>query len=362
MAESGPLPRYQLLIDQERIDADDAQSAIAHRLQDCFEQLDNRRRGLVDRWRKRYPPVRGLYLHGRVGRGKTMLMDLFADSLDEAGIAVWRIHFHRFMDHVQDALKSRPGTRDPLPAIAREVAAGSRVLCFDEFHVSDIGDAMLLGGLLQPLLARGLTLVATSNTAPADLYAGGLQRDRFLPAIRAIERHCDVTGLDAGTDYRLRELTRHRTFYHPDSEANRRELAAEFATLASGETTRTEALTVRGRRIEPIRRAGSVVWFDFETLCRGHRASGDYIDLARRFSTLILSGVPALSETDNDAARRFIHLVDECYDRNVKLIVSADVAPESLYRGTRLAGPFERTVSRLIEMQSHEYLGREHRP
>jgi len=361
MAAPGPLARYRSLVEDGSLEPDPAQRAAIASLERCFTALADRRTGLIDRWRRRRPPVEGMYLHGRVGRGKTLLMDLFAESLREAGIPVWRIHFHRFMDRVQDELRQRGG-RDPLPAIARDVVARCRVLCFDEFHVSDIGDAMLLGGLLQPLFERGLCLVATSNTAPRDLYAGGLQRQRFVPAIEAIERHCEVLELAAGTDYRLRELSRHRIYYHPLDADARDELAAEFASLARGETVSEAALDIRGRPLKPLRRAGSVAWFEFDTLCRGPRASGDYIELARRFSTLVLSAVPIMDEPDNDAARRFIHLVDECYDRAVKLIVSAAGPPEALYTGKRLAAPFERTVSRLVEMQSHEYLGREHRP
>jgi cell division protein ZapE len=362
MAAEGPLARYRALLDDDQLQPDAAQQAAIEKLQARFHSLTADRTGLIGRWRRRHPRVQGLYLHGQVGRGKTLLMDLFATSLEEAGIPTWRIHFHRFMDHVQDGLKQHRRQRDPLPAMAREIAGECRVLCFDEFHVSDIADAMLLSGLLQPLFERGLCLVATSNTAPRDLYAGGLQRKRFVPAIEAIERHCEVLRLDAETDYRLRELTRHRIYYHPVSEQTREEMTEEFASLTRGERGNDKTLEIRGRRLKPRRRAGPVAWFDFETLCLGPRASGDYIELARRFSTLFLGEVPAMDETDNDAARRFIHLVDECYDRAVKLVISAEVAPQDLYTGKRLSAPFERTVSRLIEMQSHEYLGREHRP
>jgi cell division protein ZapE len=362
MAGKGPLARYRRLLDDDRLQPDAAQQRVVEQLEGRFSELLDNRTGLIDRWRRRRPPVKGLYVHGQVGRGKTLLMDLFAESLGAAAVPVWRIHFHRFMDHVQDALKQYGRRRDPLPAMAREIASRCRVLCFDEFHVSDIADAMLLGGLLEPLFERGLCLVATSNTAPRDLYAGGLQRERFVPAIEAIERHCEVVELDAETDYRLRELSRHRVFYHPIGDDTREEMAGEFETLTRGEPAGDAPLTVRGRAIRPLRRAGPVAWFDFETLCEGPRASADYIELARRFSTLFLSDVPAMDDGDNNAARRFIHLVDECYDRAVKLVISAEVAPEDLYTGKRLAAPFQRTVSRLVEMQSHEYLGREHKP
>ncbi len=359
---SGPLARWRALVEQGRLQEDPAQARVLEALENLFTELTDSPRGLIHRLRRRRPSVTGLYLHGSVGRGKTMLMDLLATSLQEAEVPVERLHFHRFMDRIHRQLKSRDGQRDPLQAIAAETARQVRVLCFDEFHVSDIGDAMLLGELLQGLFARGVTLVATSNTVPEQLYADGLQRVRFVPAIEAIEEHCRVLALDAADDYRLRELTRHPTWLHPQDEARLTELAAEFDALAAGEQVSEGPLRLRGRDVQPCRRAGSVAWFDFDTLCRGHRASADYIDLARRFATLIVQDVPALGEEDNNAARRFIHLVDECYDRAVKLIIAADVAIEELYSGQRLAAPFERTVSRLIEMQSHDYLALPHRP
>ncbi len=358
----GPLQHYEELVAAGRLTDDPGQRRLLGHFQDLFERLQASRPGLVDRLKKRHPRVNGLYLHGSVGRGKTMLMDLFAESLGNAGIDAWRIHFHRFMDTIHDRLRAQDKRRDPLEVVAADVAARARVLCFDEFHVSDIGDAMILGGLLKALFARGVTLVATSNTAPADLYAGGLQRERFLPAIAAIERHCRVETLDGAEDYRLRELIRHPVYHHPADEHARTELAEEFHALAAGEQISKAPLKVRGHTLQPLKRAGSVIWFDFATLCEGPRAASDYIELARRFGTLIVSDIPQMDETDNNAARRFIHLVDECYDRAVKLIVSADTAPTELYTGRRLAAPFERTSSRLIEMQSREYLELAHRP
>lgn len=358
----GPLARWQALVDQGRLSADPAQARLLESLEALFQRLIEPRPNLVQRLLNRHQPVTGLYLHGSVGRGKTMLMDLLATSLDEAGVAVERIHFHRFMDRIHRQLKQREGERDPLKTMAAAIAGRVRVLCFDEFHVSDIGDAMLLGELLQGLFGRGVTLVATSNTVPDQLYADGLQRARFLPAIAAIERHCQVLALDAADDYRLRELTRHPTWLPMKDDSSAAELAAEFEALAAGEQISEGPLRLRGRDVQPRRRAGSVAWFDFDTLCRGHRASADYIDLSRRFATLIIDGVPALAEPEDNAARRFIHLVDECYDRAVKLIIAAEVPIEQIYTGQRLAQPFERTVSRLIEMQSHQYLALPHRP
>jgi cell division protein ZapE len=361
-AAVGPLARYRHLIEANKIQPDPAQQRMAEHLQTCFNQVVQKPQPWWLRWRKRPTGAPGLYLHGQVGRGKTMLMDLLANSLNDAGIEVWRIHFHRFMDHVHDQLRTLDQQRDPLKQVAEKIAQRARVLCFDEFHVSDIGDAMILGELLKALLARHVVLVATSNTAPEQLYADGLQRARFLPAIAAIERHCRIHELMADEDYRLRELVRHPVYYWPANEQTDQALAEEFQALATGERISSEALKIRGHTIKPLKRAGSLAWFDFATLCEGPRATADYIELARRFGTLVVSRIPQLSEDDNNAARRLVHLVDECYDRAVKLIISADVPPESLYDGQRLSAMFERTRSRLIEMQSRDYLSLPHKP
>jgi cell division protein ZapE len=358
----GPRRLYEQLVAAGRLTPDPDQRLLLARFQDLFDRLQAKPPGLIDKLKRRHRAVDGIYLHGSVGRGKTMLMDLLAESLESAGIPVWRIHFHRFMDTVHDRLKIQKQRQDPLEIIAAGVARRARVLCFDEFHVSDIGDAMILAGLLKGLFARGVTLVATSNTAPADLYTGGLQRERFLPAIAAIEQHCRVESLDGAEDYRLRELIRHPVYHYPANDHAREELFEEFQALAAGEQVSQAPLKIRGHTIQPLRRAGSVIWFDFATLCDGPRAATDYIELARRFGTLIVSDIPQLGEDDNNAARRFIHLVDECYDRAVKLIVSAAATPAELYTGKRLAAPFERTSSRLIEMQSREYLELAHKP
>jgi cell division protein ZapE len=361
-AAIGPVERLQRLIDAGTLKPDPAQSRLAEHLQKHFDNLTANRPSWWSRLRGRYHELTGLYIHGKVGRGKTMLMDLFADCLENAGIAVWRVHFHRFMDEVHDRLKHMGDKSDPLSLVASDIARRSRVLCFDEFHVSDIGDAMILGTLMRALFERQVMLVATSNTAPDDLYADGLQRARFLPAIEAIKSQCEVICLDADDDYRLRELMRHPVYYLDSQSESAADLASEFSALAAGENISTAPLKIRGHTIQPIRRAGSVAWFDFAELCEGPRASGDYIELARRFSTLIISDVPQLSDSDNDTTRRLIHLVDECYDRAVKLIIAAAVGPADLYTGQRLAAPFERTRSRLVEMQSKDYLSLPHKP
>lgn len=318
------------------------------------------RRSVLDRLLRRPASApRGLYMYGGVGRGKTFLMDLFDEGLGE--LPRLRLHFHRFMGRVHAELQRLVDTRDPLEAVAARMAARARVLCLDECFVADIGDAMILANLLDGLFQRGVVLVTTSNVAPRELYRDGLQRAKFLPAIDLIERHCRVHHLDSDTDYRLRALTAAPVYHHPLNDAAERALEALFTRVAPGQTVDAGEISIHDRPIAFRRRADGEIWFDFEALCGGPRAVADYIELAQSFNTVLVSDVPVFGSDDNDAARRFIHLVDEFYDRNVNLVVSAAAPPEALYRGERLAAEFQRTASRLIEMQSEEYLGREHR-
>ena len=344
---------------------DPAQAALVEELDRVHRSLLAwRDAGLLARLARRFgggsEPVRGLYVWGGVGRGKTHLVDLFyrASGLDPK----LRIHFHRFMQHVHGELNALPDREDPLEIVAARIAKRARVLCFDEFHVSDITDAMILGRLLAGLFERGTTLVATSNIEPSRLYADGLQRERFLPAIDLIERHTKVVRLESGADYRLRALERARTWYSPLGPDADRGLAECFGALAPEDAVDCGALTILGRSVSSVRHAEGIAWFDFETLCGGPRSVADYIEIARDFHSVILSGVPVLDDERRDPVRRFIHLVDELYERNVNLIVSAAAPPDGLYRGRRLAEPFERTRSRLVEMRSTDYLGREHIP
>lgn len=316
--------------------------------------------GLLARWLgPRSEAPRGLYLWGGVGRGKTFLIDLFFDALAIEGKR--RTHFHRFMREVHERLRAHAGERDPLAAIAREWGARLRVLVLDEFFVSDIGDAMLLARLLERLFAEGVVLVTSSNTAPANLYAGGLQRARFLPAIALLERHCAVLHLDSPQDYRLRALTRSPVYRAPLDPESDAWLASRWRELSAGCAPQPRPLVVDGRPLDARALAEGHAWFDFAALCEGPRASADYIELAREFHTLLLGGIPRFGAQQDDAARRFVHLVDELYDRHVNLVCTADASPVALYGGERLAGAFERTASRLIEMQSAEYLALEHR-
>jgi len=308
---------------------------------------------------KQRKPVTGLYLWGGVGRGKTWLMDLFFDSLP--GKHKQRIHFHRFMARVHAALKAKRSTRDPLAEIARDWAAQYRVLCFDEFFVSDIADAMLLGGLLQALFAEGVTLIATSNVAPDDLYRDGLQRAKFLPAIESLKNHCLSLHVDGESDFRLRLLQRSEIYLHALDEHAETSLGKAFADMSAGCSLATE-LAVNGRILQARKRSDGIIWFDFKELCEQPTSVADYIEIARAFNTVLLSGVPLMDESNADASRRFINLIDEFYDRNVKMLISAASPVDSLYSGKRLLFEFQRTASRLTEMQSNEYLATPHLP
>jgi cell division protein ZapE len=305
-------------------------------------------------------PVQGLYLWGGVGRGKTFLTELLFEHIPIA--AKRRLHFHRFMADVHARLHALREQRDPLRIVARDLAADARLLVLDECIVSDIGDAMLLGHLLELLFARGVTLVATSNIAPKDLYKDGLQRAQFLPAIAAIERHCAVLHLDGARDYRLQHLQHGATWCVGSAAACEARLRASFDRLAMGLPRLPNALQVNGRPIAARAHADGIVWFDFAALCEGPRAVADYIEIARDFHTVLISGVPLFDALGEDAAKRFVLLIDEFYDRHVNLIASAAAAPTALYRGRRHAAEFARTISRLIDMQSDEYLALEHRP
>ena len=361
-----PRERYRDQLARGVLVPDPAQESLVEELERVFQALvAERDGGLLSQLARRLGrgksrPVRGLYVWGGVGRGKTHLVDLFVAT---PGLGpTLRIHFHRFMQLVHDELGTLADREDPLRIVADRIAGRARVLCFDEFHVSDITDAMILGRLLAALFERGVTLVATSNIEPSRLYAGGLQRDRFEPAIELIERHVKVVRLDGDTDYRLRALERARIWYAPLDSGAERGLAECFRALATEVVVEGGTLTILGRRVPVVRHAGGIAWFDFETLCEGPRSVADYIEIARGFHTLVLSGVPVLDDDRRDPVRRLVHLVDELYERNVNLIVSAATSPEGLYRGRRLIEPFQRTRSRLVEMQTTAYLGRGHIP
>lgn len=329
------------------------------RLQLELQQAHAAPRRLVERlFGKPLPDVRGLYIYGGVGRGKTFLMDLFFETL--AMEQKKRIHFHRMMHDVHSRLATLASFEDPLGLVASDIAERARVLCFDEFFVSDIGDAMILSRLLRGLFERGVTLIATSNVRPDDLYKDGLQRSRFLPAIELLRQFTELVELDGDTDYRLRLLEQAGTYLTPDDASARQRLAHLFEESASTEIEHDRLLLVNGRRIEALRCAKGIAWFDFAAVCDGPRSQNDYIELARWYPEIIVSGVPRFDATRDDQARRFIALVDEFYDRRVKLILSAETRADELYAGERLKFEFERTLSRLTEMQSREYLHEPH--
>lgn len=302
----------------------------------------------------------GVYLWGEVGRGKTFLMDLFVASLP-AGMGLRR-HFHAFMQHVHARLKALTHQEDPLDTIAGELAAHARVLCLDEFLVDDIGDAMILYGLLKGLFEREVVLVTTSNTPPAELYRDGLQRARFEPAIELLQNHCRVQKLASDHDWRLRTLSKAPTYQTPPGPEAKRTLARIFDDYARGEVSDDGELCIHDRPIPVRRYAGNIAWFDFSALCEGPRSRADYTTLADRYAALVISEVPAFTPDNHDAAKRFIHLVDSAYDRSVKLVLSAAAPIVDLYEGDRLRAEFARTESRLIEMQSERYLAAPHQP
>ena len=310
----------------------------------------------------RAPPTadrfRGIYLWGGVGRGKTFLMDSFFGTLPIERKR--RVHFHRMMSEVHARLRQLGHIESPLRKVAADIARETGVLCFDEFFVSDIGDAMILGGLLQGLMAEGVVLVTTSNSPPGSLYAGGLQRERFLPAIRMIEEKMAVLELAGEKDYRLRLLQKAGTWLCPAGESADGKLDRYFQQIAAGTIADDTVVEILGRGIPARKCAKGIVWFQFEALCEGARSQKDYIEIARWYPTVILSDVPVLDTERENAARRFIALVDEFYDRRVKLILSAATPIASVYLGRQLGFEFERTLSRLTEMQTTEYLHSAH--
>jgi cell division protein ZapE len=327
---------------------DAAQVEVIDQLQTLHDQLENKQNGL------------GLYLWGDIGRGKTWLMDLFYDNLNFNNKL--RLHFRHFMQNVHDKLAHLNGHRDPLPIIAKHYSQQTRIICLDEFFVEDISDAVILYRLLEALFAEGITMVFTSNLVPEELYKNGLQRERFLPAIELIQNNTKVSHLDGDTDHRLRKLTHADTYFSPVNNASELSMKQRFIGLAPSLGTIDIPLNINHRKISCLRCAGDVIWFNFFQLCQGPRSSADYIELAQRFHTVLISGVPKMGEDEEDIAHRFVDLVDEFYDRKVKLILSAEAPLADMYHGRQLTKQFQRTISRLMEMHSEEYLATPYRP
>lgn len=374
MQNLSPSSRYQLALNEGTHQPDDVQREAVNRLDTIYQEILAKPADAVQSsglkaafgrlLGKKEPtvnaPVRGLYMWGGVGRGKTWLMDMFYQSLP--GTRKQRLHFHRFMLRVHEELTALQGETDPLEIVADRFKAETDVLCFDEFFVSDITDAMLLGGLMKALFARGITLVATSNIPPDELYRNGLQRARFLPAIDAIKQHCDIMNVDAGVDYRLRTLTQAHLWLSPLNADTASEMDKLWLALAGAPRDKAPALEINHRPLSTLGVENQTLAVSFATLCVDARSQHDYIALSRLFHTVMLWDVPVMTPLMESEARRFIALVDEFYERHVKLVVSAEVPLYEIYQGERLKFEFQRCLSRLQEMQSEEYLKREHMP
>ncbi len=357
--KTSPQQQYELLIKNGAVLPDADQQVAVRAFQSLWLELAaTPQQSLWQQlWRARPKAVKGLYLWGGVGRGKTWLMDLFYESLPTQRKR--RTHFHRFMQNIHHDLKALEGVQNPLAVIAAKWARRCKVLCLDEFFVTDIADAMLLAGLLESLFAEGITLVTTSNLEPDALYANGLQRARFLPAIALIKRNTQVLHLKGEIDFRLRILQQSPTYHWPLGERADQAMHSSFELIAAG-CELEPRLRINDRPFNSLRRGDGVIWFAFRELCQHACGAGDFIEIARAFNTVLLSGVPQLGEDDADAARRFIIMVDEFYDRGVKLLLNAQTPLAALYQGERLAFEFHRTVSRLTEMQTQDYLARPH--
>jgi len=358
----GPAEQYQRTLQSGSHQKDSAQQVAIETFQQIYEHLaanDKQSNSfLTALFGKKSAPTQGLYLWGDVGRGKTWLMNLFYESLPFENKQ--RLHFHHFMLNVHKRLAELKNQKNPLHLIAKDYAEKYRVLCLDEFIVTNITDAMLLYGLLDALFSHDLVLVATSNRVPDDLYLNGLQRERFLPAIDLIKQHTQVLHLDGEVDHRLALLEQNDVYYTPITQNTHKDLEQRMQSLATDHIEKNKTLNVLNREIQTIACSDEIAWFDFEVLCNVPRAAQDYIILAEDFHTLLLSNVPVMGEYHDDKARRFIYLIDELYDKSVKLILSAETLPEQLYTGEMLKFAFNRTRSRLIEMRSEEYLSKPH--
>lgn len=375
MQALSPLSRYQQALDAGEYQADEVQRRAVTQLDRIYQALRQKPaasapagglRGKLSRLLGKggdtapQRPVQGLYMWGGVGRGKTWLMDMFFHSLP--GDRKMRLHFHRFMLRVHEELTELQGRENPLEIVADGFKAETDVLCFDEFFVSDITDAMLLATLLQALFARGITLVATSNIPPDDLYRNGLQRARFLPAIDLINEYCDVMNVDAGIDYRLRTLTQAHLYLTPLNDQTREALDRMFVKLAGKAGEDAPVLQINHRPLQAIRSVEGVLAVDFHTLCEEARSQLDYIALSRLYHSVILYNVQVMGPLKENTARRFLALVDEFYERHIKLVIGAEASMFEIYQGVQLKFEFQRCLSRLQEMQSEEYLKLPHLP
>ena len=364
-----PKKRYQQALNNRQLQHDAMQMHVVEQLESLKERLTQagevphrsigaRLASLVARKNPRQENVKGLYIWGSVGRGKTYLMDIFYDCLPlERKL---RLHFHRFMHEVHEYLNRVHDAQAPLTLVAKSFKRRADIICLDELFVSDIGDAMILAGLLEACLTDAITLVITSNCRPDDLYKNGLQRQKFIPAIRLLKQHTEVVELAGHRDHRLEFLEHANIYHHPLGEEADQIMLNNFMRVSPEPGEENQSLSIENRRIQTVRCADSAVWFTFNDLCAGPRSAADYIEIARCFNSVLISNIPCLTHQD-DLARRFITAIDEFYDRNVKVIISAQLPVQDLYKGDKLAFEFQRTVSRLLEMRSHDYLARAHK-
>lgn len=364
MSNQTPLERYQAALATGDFSEDAVQLVAVTYMDNLYHEIiksqDSSGGGWFSSLFKSKPVMpKGLYMWGGVGRGKTWMMDMFYESLPIK--RKMRMHFHHFMQRVQRELVALQGQADPLKKVADIIHQEAVVICFDEFFVSNVSDAMILGDLFSMLFDRGITLVATSNIEPSGLYKNGIHRDRFLPAIAQVEKHTTVMNIDAGIDYRLRLLKQAKLYSSPLTDDTKDWLSERFDTLAGGQTISTSPIVIGGRNIDIIKRTETMLLADFRALCMQPRSAADFIEIANDFDTVMVDNVPALNDTLMDPTRRFIYLVDEFYDRRVKLLIRAEQSILTLYQGEKLAFEIERTRSRLLEMQSEEYLAEEHR-
>lgn len=371
MITLSPIEKYKQDLTRDDFQHDAAQENAVKQLQRLYEDLQNKPlpvtgfKKVLNRWKRvvaksETVPIQGIYFWGGVGRGKTYLVDTFFDCLPFKN--KMRVHFHRFMHRVHQELKGLTGQSDPLKIIAKRFADETCIICFDEFFVSDITDAMILGTLFEELFAHNVTLVATSNIIPDELYRNGLQRERFLPAITLINQHCDVVNVDSGVDYRLRTLEQAEIYHYPLDKKADENLTRYFEQLSVEAGKANAVIDINNRQLSTVQESDGVVHFEFYELCESARSQGDYMELSRLYHTVLIANVTQMHVDCDDAARRFIAMVDEFYERNVKLIISAQVAMDELYSKGGLEFEFKRCLSRLQEMQSHDYLASEHLP
>ena len=357
-----PLQRYQAAIATDEFNHDPIREKAMTYLDGVYHQLienSKEKKGLFGFFKSQPVPPKGLYMWGGVGRGKTWMMDMFFESVPLQ--RKMRMHFHHFMQRVHKELNKLQGSSDPLEKVADIIHDEAVLICFDEFFVSNVSDAMILGDLFTMLFKRGITLVATSNIEPSGLYKDGLHRDRFMPAVTELEKHTTVMNIDSGIDYRLRLLQQAELYKSPLTKENSHWLANRFVSLANNQKISKEPITINGREIKINARTKTVLYCDFRQLCMEPRSANDFIEISNNFSTVLVDNVPELTDVLRDPTRRFIYLVDEFYDRRVKLLVRAEQSILDLYQGEKLAFEIERTRSRLLEMQSEDYLKLEHR-